>query len=137
LLHHVSLDPARMKRRCLVKGCFRPVAAVRRSVQAQPTTDRSPGRWRRPRSPAHARGAPPRPTTHSAINAVQAHREPGHREWGLRPGAPPPPCYHPWWRAMRRGAAQWPGPPALASELACAQRRTRAMGRFLPTDLAR
>ena len=82
---------------------------TRLSVQAQPTSDCAPGRRRRPRSPAHARGAPPRPTTASRVNTIQARKVPWHREWGLRPGAPPPPCFNHRWPASSRDATALPG----------------------------
>jgi hypothetical protein len=52
----------------------------------------TPGRRRRPCSPAHARGATSMPATRCRVITVSPCKPRGHREWGLRPGAPPPPC---------------------------------------------
>jgi len=60
------------------------------------------GRRRYPRSPAHARGRPPRAATVAASTlAVPCPRQ-GDREWGLRSRAPPPPCRHRWWHAIAK-----------------------------------
>ncbi len=54
---------------------------------------RAAGRRRCPGSPAHARGVPPSNITATlVITASSPETLAGHREWGLRSGAPPPPC---------------------------------------------
>ena len=49
--------------------------------------------WRRRlRSPAHARGQPPWVSQRCLVKTRVPPRRHRHREWGLRPQAPPPPC---------------------------------------------
>jgi hypothetical protein len=65
--------------------------------------------WRRHlRSPAHARGQPPWVSQRCLVKTRVPPRRHRHREWGLRPQAPPPPCgQH---RApLRKGTAMVPG----------------------------
>jgi len=62
------------------------------------------GRRRYPRSPAHARGRPPRHAPLTASTPCPACHRLGDREWGLRPRAPPPPCRHQRWPAVTKSS---------------------------------
>ena len=80
------LDLARLDRR------DRRRRHVAQSMSRLPAVVVAAGRRRCPRSPAQARGAPSQTATRSRVNTVTPGMSCGHRESGLRRGAPPPPC---------------------------------------------
>ena len=98
---------------------------TRLSVQAQPPSDCAPGRWRRPRSPAHARGAPPGPQrpaassrskraksqdTANGASARGHHHRPAATEGGPPRVGVPLGCRGRWFgvRAEAPFAVSWP-----------------------------